>query len=77
MIGSFSSGATASLVVKNGTKKLPHLFEELQVSNSEFKLIIPKPIFETYFETNLSRATVDKTITSGHILVFEVSKRLS
>ena len=30
-------------------------FEELQGSNLEFKLITPKPITGTYFETNLSR----------------------
>ena len=57
-LGSSASGATASLVAKNGTKKLSQPFEELQGSNSEFKLII-----------NL-------IITSGQILVFEVSKRL-
>ena len=34
---------------------ISQLFEELQGSNSEFKLIIPKPITGTYFETNLSR----------------------
>ena len=28
MIGSFASGATASLVAKNGTKKLSQLFED-------------------------------------------------
>ena len=55
MIGSFASGATASLVAKNGTKKLSQPFEELQGSNSEFKLITPKPITGTYFDTNLSR----------------------
>ena len=30
-------------------------FEDLPGSNIEFKLIIPKPITRTYFETNLSR----------------------
>ena len=55
MIGSFASGATASLVAKNGTTKLSQTFEELQDSNSEFKLIPPKPITGTYFDTNLSR----------------------
>ena len=35
MIGSFASGATASLVAQNGTKKMSHLFEELQASNFE------------------------------------------
>ena len=55
MIGSFESGATSSLVAKNRTKKLSLLFEELQGSNLEFKLIISKPITGTYFETNLSR----------------------
>ena len=29
--------------------------EKIQGLNSEFKLITPKPITETYFETNLSR----------------------
>ena len=55
MIGSFASGATASLVAKNGTKKLFQLFEELQGSYLEFKLITPKPNTGTYFDTNLSR----------------------
>ena len=54
-MGLFASGATASLVVKNGTKKLSQPFEELQGSNSEFKLITPKPITGAYFDTNLSR----------------------
>ena len=35
MIGSFASGATASLVAKNGTKKLSQLFVQ------NFKLITP------------------------------------
>ena len=47
MIRSFASGATASLVTKNRTRKTYHL--------SEFKLTTPKPITRTYFETNLSR----------------------
>ena len=55
MIGSFASGATASLLVKNDNGKISQLFEELQGSNSEFELITPKPITRTYFETNLSR----------------------
>ena len=55
MIGSHTSSATTSLVAKNLTKKLSQLFEELQGSNLEFKLITPKPITGTYFETNLSR----------------------
>ena len=55
MIGSFASGATASLLVENDTNKISQLFEELQGSNSEFELITPKPITRTYFETNLSR----------------------
>ena len=42
-------------MAKNGTKNLSQPFEELQVSNLEFKPITPKPITETYFETNLSR----------------------
>ena len=54
MIGSFASGATTFLVAKNGTKKLSQLLEELQGSNSEFKLINPKPITGTYFSTKLS-----------------------
>ena len=55
MKGSFASSATASLVGKNRTKKLSQLFEELYGSNLEFKLITPKPISGTYFETNLNR----------------------
>ena len=55
MIGSFASGTTASLVAKNVTKKLNQPFEELQGSNSEFRLITPKPITGTYFEINLGR----------------------
>ena len=51
MIGSFASGATASLVAKNRTKKLSQPFEEQQGSNLEFKLITPKSITGTYFET--------------------------
>ena len=54
MIGSFASGATASLVAKNGTKELSQPFEELQSSNLEFMLSTPKTITGTYFETNLS-----------------------
>ena len=34
---------------------ISQLFEELQGSNSEFKLITPKPITGTYFDTNLNR----------------------
>ena len=34
---------------------ISQLFEELQSWNSEFKLINPKPITGTNFETNLSR----------------------
>ena len=34
--------------------KISQLFEELQGSNSEIKQITPKPITETYFDTNLS-----------------------
>ena len=55
MIGLFESSATSSLVAKNRTKKLSLLFEELQGSYLEFKLITPKPITGTYFETNLRR----------------------
>ena len=55
MIESFASGTTTSLVAKNGTKKLTLPFEKIKVSNLEFKLITPKPITWTYFETNLSR----------------------
>ena len=54
-IGSFASGPATSMVAKNGTKKLSQPFEELQCSNLEFKLITPKPISGTHFETNLSR----------------------
>ena len=35
MIGSLASGANTSLMAKNGTKKISHLFEELQASNFE------------------------------------------
>ena len=55
MIGSLASGTTFSLVAENLIKRLSQLFEELQGSNLEFKLIISKPITGTYFETNLSR----------------------
>ena len=34
--------------------KISQLFEELQGSNSDIKQITPKPITETYFDTNLS-----------------------
>ena len=50
MIGLFARSVTTSLVAKNGTKKLSHLFEELQGSNSEFEIYI---ITRTYIETNL------------------------
>ena len=36
-------------------KAISQLFEELQGSNSEFKLITPKSITGTHFDTNLSR----------------------
>ena len=55
IMGSFASGATASQVAKNGTKYLSEPFEELQGSYLEFKLINPKHITGTNFETNLSR----------------------
>ena len=42
-------------MAKNGTKKSFHPPDELHGSNLEFKLITPKPITGTYFETNLSR----------------------
>ena len=58
MIGSFANVTTASLVAKNGTKKLCQLFEELYGSNSEFKRITSKPFTDTYFQTNLSRFDV-------------------
>ena len=35
-------------------KAIYKMFEELQGWNSEFKLINPKPITGTYFQTNLS-----------------------
>ena len=54
-LGSFANGATASLVAKNGTKKLSQPIKELRGSNLEFKLITLKPTTETYFETYLSR----------------------
>ena len=47
VIGSLASSATSSLVAKNWTKKLSQPFEELQGSNSEFKLIILKHITGT------------------------------
>ena len=49
MIGSFASAATTSLVAKYRTKTLSQGFEELQGSNSEFKLITLEPIIGTYF----------------------------
>ena len=55
MIGLFASGATDSKVAQNGTKKLSQPFEELQGSNSEFMLNIPKPITWTISETNKKR----------------------
>ena len=33
-------------------------FEERQSLNSEFKLITPKPIIGTYFDTKLSRVSL-------------------
>ena len=59
MIGSFESGATASMVAKSGTNKIIQMsisqpFEELQGLNSEFKLITPKSITTTYSDTKLS-----------------------
>ena len=50
VIGSLESGSTASIVAKNWTRNLSQLFKELQSSNSEFKLITPKPITKTYFD---------------------------
>ena len=35
------------------------LFAELQDSNLELKVIIPKPITGTYFDTNLSRFSLE------------------
>ena len=55
MIGSFTSDTGAILLAKNGSKKLSQPFEELQGSNSEFKLKSPKTITGTYFETILKR----------------------
>ena len=52
---SFAKGATNFLVAKNGTIKLSQPFEELQGSKLELKLITPKPITRTYFETNPKR----------------------
>jgi len=49
MIGSLASSATSSLVAKKWTKNISQPFEELQGSNSEFKLITPKPNIGTYF----------------------------
>ena len=60
MIGSFPSGATASIVAKNWTNKFYQPFKELQGSNLEFKLITSKSItrkilglFWDNFRTNL------------------------
>ena len=72
MIGSFASSATASLVAKNGTKKLSQPFEELQGSNSEFKLITPKPITRTYFDNNLSRFGL-AGMNIGAIINYQIS----
>ena len=55
MIISLTIGTTYSLVAKIGTRKISELFEELQGSNLEFKVITPKPITGTHLETNLSR----------------------
>ena len=55
MIGSFGSGANTSKMAKYRTKKLSQLFEKLQGSNLEFKLITLNCITGSYFETNLSR----------------------
>ena len=49
MIWSQASGATSSLVAKKWTKNISQPFEELQGSNSEFKLSNPKPNIGTYF----------------------------
>ena len=77
MIESLASGTTSSLVAKNVTKKLSLPFEELQGSNSELKLITPKPITGTYYETKLSRyglaglpmvAILDLKIPLSHLL---------
>ena len=74
MIGSFVSGTTASLVAKNLTKKLSQPFEELQGSNSKFKLITPKPITGTYFDAILvglvRHALMVAIIHYGHIPAF-------
>ena len=42
-------------MAKNVTKKISQLFEELEGLNLEYKLITPKHINGTYFDTNLSR----------------------
>ena len=54
MIESFPGGATSSMVAKNLTKKLSQLLNELQGSKLEFKLLTPKSINGTYFETYLN-----------------------
>ena len=43
------------MVAKKWTKKLSQLFEELQGWNLKFKLITPKYITGTYFDTKLSK----------------------
>ena len=60
IIKSFARCTAASLVAKNGTNKLFQLFEELQVRNSESKLITLKHINGTYFDTNLNRFDLKK-----------------
>ena len=50
MIGSFASGATASLMAKKGIKELSLPFEELKCSNLEFGQITPEPIPRTYLK---------------------------
>ena len=41
--------------ILNVQMSISQSFEELQGSNSEFKLFTPQPITETYCDTNLSR----------------------
>ena len=67
MIGSFASGATASIVAKNWTNNLSQPFKELQGSNSEFKLITTKSFTGTHFDTKLSSFGLEGLPIGSHL----------
>ena len=89
MIGSFASGATASLVAKNGTNQLSQLFEDGFWCSRCLNDCIKVPNMIGSFTSDATASlgakkelknyytTVDKIITTGQILVFDVSKWLS